>query len=144
MTLHAPDKMADGQHQFKDRRMLVLFLLFSLLVIHDLGAYLNARHASPAPEPINTHVLLQQKGQGTSPSADQRLHYFLGRPMDINLATSRDLELITGIGPGLARKILDFRAKHGCIHNMKELQQVPGIGNKMSRRLASQLRFDCP
>jgi len=128
----------------KDRRMLVLFLLFSLLIIHDLGAYRKARHASSVPEHTEPHVLLQQQGQGSSKSSDQRLYYFLGQPMDINLATSRDLELLAGIGPGLARKILEFRAQHGCIHNMRELQQVPGIGKKMSRRLASQLRFDCP
>ena len=39
-----------------------------------------------------------------------------------------DLESLPGIGPALARRILEFRAAHGAFLRAEELRLVPGIG----------------
>jgi competence protein ComEA len=49
-------------------------------------------------------------------------------PVDVNTATGEELDTLPGVGPVLARRILDYRAAHGAFHSVEELAQVPGIG----------------
>lgn len=48
--------------------------------------------------------------------------------VNINTATQTELELLSGIGPSLASKIIDYRNKNGKFKNIDELKNVPGIG----------------
>jgi competence protein ComEA len=52
----------------------------------------------------------------------------LGLALDLNLASREDLEALPGIGPVLARRIADFREKHGPFRDISELEQVTGVG----------------
>ena len=57
-----------------------------------------------------------------------------GQPLNLNTATLEQLDLLSGIGPLTAQKILDFREERGGFGSVEELAEVPGIGDK---RLAS-------
>ena len=50
--------------------------------------------------------------------------------IDINTATSDQLQLLPGIGEALAQRILDYRAEHGEFKSTEELLNVSGIGEK--------------
>lgn len=51
-------------------------------------------------------------------------------PLDINRATAAELEKLPGIGPALARRIVEWREIHGPFRSVEDLLQVPGIGPK--------------
>jgi len=48
--------------------------------------------------------------------------------VNINTARSGELDQLTGIGPALAERIIDYRNEHGKFNNISELKQVSGIG----------------
>lgn len=48
--------------------------------------------------------------------------------IDLNAATTCELQLIPGIGPGRAAAILRYRSKEGSFRNWKDLEMVEGIG----------------
>jgi competence protein ComEA len=48
--------------------------------------------------------------------------------IDINTATSQQLQALPGVGPVLAQHILDWRNQHGAFTSVAQLQQVAGIG----------------
>ena len=50
--------------------------------------------------------------------------------IDINTATSTQLQLIPGIGETTAQKIIDYRTEHGNFKTIEELMNVSGIGEK--------------
>jgi competence ComEA-like helix-hairpin-helix protein len=56
--------------------------------------------------------------------------------IDLNRCTVEDLQTIQGIGPALARRIIEFRDAKGRFTSMEELRQIPGIGRKTFRALA--------
>lgn len=49
-------------------------------------------------------------------------------PINLNTATIEQLDQLDGIGPGIARKILQYRVERGGFSTVEELKQVPGIG----------------
>ena len=48
--------------------------------------------------------------------------------VDLNRADHAELLLLSGIGPGLADKIVEYREKHGPFEGLGDLRKVPGIG----------------
>jgi competence protein ComEA len=50
--------------------------------------------------------------------------------LDLNRATMRELEALPGIGPTLARRIVEYREQHGGFASVGQLRQVAGIGPK--------------
>ncbi|MFE0457679.1 helix-hairpin-helix domain-containing protein [Kitasatospora sp. NPDC058965] len=51
-------------------------------------------------------------------------------PVSINHATVEQLDALPGIGPVLARHIIDFRTQHGAFRSLNQLQQISGIGTR--------------
>jgi len=58
-----------------------------------------------------------------------------GKQVNINTAGQSELESLPGIGPSLAKKILDFRQKNGQFKAPADLMAVPGIGEKKFEQL---------
>jgi competence protein ComEA len=50
--------------------------------------------------------------------------------LNLNTATQRDLETLPGVGPVLARRIVEFREKKGGFKRVEELLAIPGISEK--------------
>ena len=58
--------------------------------------------------------------------------------VDLNRALPKELEQITGIGPALARRIVDMRRRKGRFGSVDELLEIPGIGPKTLDHLRVQ------
>ncbi len=48
--------------------------------------------------------------------------------VDVNRATEAELDALPGIGPALARRIVEYRRTHGPFRRVEDLLEVPGIG----------------
>ena len=62
-----------------------------------------------------------------------------GAPLDLNAATLADLDALPGIGPVLAQRILDWRAKHTRFASVDQLREVTGIGEAKYQDLKAQV-----
>ncbi|MFJ6612546.1 helix-hairpin-helix domain-containing protein [Streptomyces sp. NPDC091289] len=51
-------------------------------------------------------------------------------PLSLNTATPEQLETLPGVGPVLARHLIDYRTEHGGFRSVDELRQVNGIGDR--------------
>jgi competence protein ComEA len=58
-----------------------------------------------------------------------------GRPLDLNRAGAVELAVLPGIGPALARRIVEDRALRGPFAAVEDLDRVRGVGPTMLRRL---------
>ena len=53
-----------------------------------------------------------------------------GPKVSLASATAEQLDAVDGIGPTLARRIIEYRTRHGGFRSVDELRQVDGIGAK--------------
>ncbi|MDR7433778.1 MAG: helix-hairpin-helix domain-containing protein [Armatimonadota bacterium] len=55
--------------------------------------------------------------------------------IDLNKASVAELEALPGIGPVLARRIVEYRSKAGPFRRVEELLKVRGVGPKLVAKL---------
>jgi competence ComEA-like helix-hairpin-helix protein len=60
-------------------------------------------------------------------------------PLNINSATLRQLDSLSGVGPAKAAAILRYREEHGPFTAVEQLGQVPGFGPQALERLRDRL-----
>lgn len=60
--------------------------------------------------------------------------------VDLNTATTADLESLPGVGPVLAGRIIEWRTTHGAFTDVAELREVSGIGDAVFARIAPRVR----
>lgn len=60
-----------------------------------------------------------------------------GYRLNINQLDEADWELLPGIGPVTAKRIMAFQKEHGPFKNFQSLQNIPRLGPKRLLRLAS-------
>lgn len=65
-----------------------------------------------------------------------------GRRLDLNRASAADLELLPGIGPSLAQRIVDDRSTHGAFASIDALRRVHGIGPRTIERLRALVQIE--
>jgi len=78
--------------------------------------------ATPAPGPLP---------RPSPPAAES-----IAKRINVNTATQAELELLPRVGPALAKRIMDHRAKHGPFKRIADLDAVSGIGPKTLEKLA--------
>lgn len=109
----------------------VLELAGGALADADLGALNLARLVADGEQ-----VVVPRVGEATAPGAagvraDGRV--------DLNRASAEELEALPGIGPVIARRIVEHREREGPFATVGDLRAVPGIGEKTFQALADLL-----
>ena len=61
--------------------------------------------------------------------------------VDVNTASKHLLTYVSGLSAGVARNIVDYRAKNGAFRNREELKKVPMLGPKAFEQSAGFLRI---
>jgi competence ComEA-like helix-hairpin-helix protein len=63
----------------------------------------------------------------------------LTQPININTADSTQLQLVPGIGPSTAAKILQMRKSYGAFKSVNDLMAIRGIGPKRLEKMRKYL-----
>ena len=78
---------------------------------------------SPRQKPFSGRVREAEKATGRH------------RKVNINSSTSAELEALPRIGPTLAKRIVEYRNKHGEFSQVRDLIKVKGIGKSTLKEL---------
>ncbi len=71
---------------------------------------------------------LAQKGKATSTEK-----------VNLNTATLEQLETLPGIGPAMAKRVIEYRTKVGKFNKIEEIINVKGIGEKKFQKIKDRL-----
>jgi competence ComEA-like helix-hairpin-helix protein len=106
-------------------KIAAIGLIAFLLALISLGTTESALWNDRLTEAKRSAPVDERK-KGASIRALRALR--LGQGIDINRASAADLELLPGIGPKLAERIVADRSQNGSFRNVKDLIRVNGIG----------------
>ncbi len=110
-----------------------------LAVLFVLGTVMDVRrgcHPVMAPEPAPRTAAADTSRREPPRAGGERANPGApGTPLDLNRATVEELDRLPGIGPVLARRIVEHRERQGAFHSIEELLGVPGIGARSLERL---------
>ena len=100
------------------------WLMFALAGIFLIAlALLYRQAAAVAPGTDYTISVQRQAAERVTPEPPEP-----EGPVDVNTAGLDELQRLTGIGPALAQRIIDYREEHGPFQSVDELLEVKGIG----------------
>lgn len=115
----------------------LIFLLAALLVGSAITLY-KRTHPQFAPELIIEKKEIDPQHQTQSP-----LHQEQGKKkINLNQATTAELQLLSGVGPSLSRRIVEYREAHGKFRQIEDLMQIPGIGLKKFERIKDRISIE--
>ncbi len=82
-----------------------------------------------------------RKGVGQAQTPVQKLTDPVKQHVNINSATSEQLQQLKGIGPAMAERIIQYRKSIGKFHSADQLMDVQGIGTKKFEQLKPFIRL---
>ena len=101
-------------------------LVSTAIVFAGIAVAVSAKAAAPA---------------GQAPVAKERPTVAV---VNINTATSTELQTLPGIGASTATRILDYRQKNGGFKKVEDLMNVRGIGEKTFLKLKPLITITPP
>ena len=106
--------------------LLVLTALFLILMV-------GLAERSDAPGEAGTYTITTRRPAQEPVVPESAL------PVNINTATAEELDVLPGIGPALAGRIIAYREEHGPFAAAEDLLEVSGIGETVLDGLRDQI-----
>lgn len=111
------------------------------------GAAARVLTAGPAPAELagppgveaSAATLAAQVEDSVERAERRRAPLGAGERLDPNTASADELDRLPGVGPALARRMVDRRASHGRYRTLADLDSVPGVGPALLRQAAPHL-----
>lgn len=96
------------------REILVLAILIAVLITLNIVNYAKRERLK-----ANTLVIIEE----------------IAVKISINTAQTDELDVLPGIGPALADRIVVYRKEHGPFKAVEDIKKVKGIGNKLLEKM---------
>lgn len=65
-------------------------------------------------------------------------------PVNLNTASSAELQALPNVGPAMAARILEYRQKNGGFRKIEDLMNIQGIGEKSFLKLKPLVTVTTP
>ncbi|MFQ6133164.1 MAG: ComEA family DNA-binding protein [Armatimonadota bacterium] len=93
--------------------------------------------AAPLQDGDQVHIPARQ--MAASPDAAGAVAPARAGRVSINHGTFEELQRLPGVGPEIARRIVEYRQSHGYFRSLEQLKEVSGIGDKKLEQMRPML-----
>lgn len=116
--------------------------LLAIGAAYDLWRAMRPLAAAPSQYPASTARFPRSGVSGAGAPRETTAARDSAAPrVDLNRADAMELDRLPGIGPVLAQRIVEHRARHGPFRRIEELRAVRGVGPRLLERLRSHVRL---
>ena len=102
------------------KESIVLVVLVVSLIILNIISYVKREQIRK-----NTSIIIEE----------------IAVKIPVNSAWTEELEVLPGIGPALANRIVAYREKHGDFKSIDDLKHVKGIGDKVFKQISPFIKL---
>ena len=83
-------------------------------------------------------VYVPRKGEA-APPPNESAPGAATEKININTASAEELDKLPGIGPAIAKAIIDYRTKNGSFKKIEDINEVKGIGDALFEKIKDQI-----
>jgi competence protein ComEA len=84
-------------------------------------------------------VYVPRKGEAAPPPPDGAAPAAAAEMININTASVEELDKLPGIGPSIAKAIIDYRTTKGPFKQIEDINEVKGIGDALYAKIKDQI-----
>ena len=126
-------------------------VLIGLYSVQPIQFYQVVLSATPAPESTGEASAVPAEASPTplyvavgTPFPEEELEepdpegpqeVLVEKSININTATLEELDLLPGVGPAIAQRIIDYREVNSGFYDIEEIMEVSGIGEKIFQKV---------
>lgn len=96
---------------------------------------------SPDDPGSSTTEVAEPSSKGSGKASGASNETLAPASISLNTADASQLDLLPGVGPATAAKIIEYRQAHGGFRSIDELEQVKGIGPKKLAKMRPFLKL---
>ena len=113
------------------------------LKLRDEAQVIVPRKGDPKPTavPTGARPTPPTTTSGAAPTASAGSSARSAGPLNVNTATTTELERLPGVGPRLAQQIVEYRTTNGPFATPSDLAKVRGISDRMVAEWADLISF---
>jgi competence protein ComEA len=118
--------------------MFIAWFIFSVMILSPAEFFVAARPVIKTQDAVSI-----KPGFAASNRASTNAHAQAQNEerININTASTEELERLPGIGPTLASRIVEHRRRHGRFKRPQDIIIVRGVSAKLYRRIAHLVRI---
>lgn len=124
-------------------RRIATVVALCALVATLTATWLSSAPASATPPRAAPASSAKASAAATPPddgeSAKSKSKKAIAGKLNLNTATSEQLQLLPGVGPSKAERIVTWRKKNGAFKRVADLRKVKGFGYKTLKKLEPYL-----
>lgn len=109
----------------------MIILMFSLVKLPSL--YSDEASTEAVQKMPVTGNVVKEKDKNINSDSDEEVNE--AKKIDINNADIEALKTLPGVGPVIARRIIEYRKTHGRFNTIEEIKNVKGIGEKKFKEI---------
>ena len=121
----SPKDSINQHHQYK-----AALLIFAALCIFLVAVHGKAKSPNSDVPGSTIETMISSIGENSGCGKDPLRAVFLFEPVDLNRADVEVLASLKGIGPAIAKRIVDYRQNTGDFNKSDELLKIKGIGKR--------------
>ncbi len=125
-----------ANNPFKLSMMGKASIILTVVIVLGLLANVLRTELVGGPKAVVDNSNFQAASQSYKTAYAAFGQHYRSQKIALNGANLAQLIEVPGIGPVLAKKIIDYRQKNGYFRTLSELQKVSGVGPKLIRRWA--------
>lgn len=124
---HKKESEKENKSENLSARILIALALFMAAGLVGYNAFFSKSAVEISESLVAAETLEEAKSESKNEA------------VNINTASSEELEKLSGIGKAMAKRIIDYRETHGGFANKEEIMNVKGIGKKVFENIKNNI-----
>ncbi|GEM_PF-5816304 len=119
-----------------------VLIILMVIIVKGSCIYCDETSTEVVQKMPLTGSVVKEKSKEINSDSDEKVEEV--KKIDINNADIEELKILHGVGPVIAKRIIEYRKIHGRFNTIEEIMKVKGIGKKKFKEMKNMITVKEP